>query len=60
MRLNQDKTKAILFNNAVKYDFFPNISLENDSGLEMVEEMRLLGVQVRADLSWRSNTTTMC
>ena len=60
MRLNQDKTKAILFNNAVKYDFLPNLRLENDSGVEVVEEMRLLGVQVRADLSWRSNTTTMC
>jgi hypothetical protein len=60
MRLNQDKTKAILFNNAVKYDSLPNLRLENDSGVEVVEEMRLLGVQVRADLSWRSNTTTMC
>ena len=49
-----------MFNNALKYDFPPNLQLENGCPLEVVEEIRLLGVQVRADLSWRSNTTVMC
>ena len=59
MKINDSKTKAILFNNAVKSDFFPNLTL-NDTPLEVVEEIRLLGVMVSSDLPWRSNTTTMC
>ena len=31
MKLNQKKTNAIVFHNAIKYDFLPNLSLENDS-----------------------------
>ena len=54
------KTKAIVFHNAVKYDFLPNLSIENDSQIEVVDEIWLLRVQVRADLSWRSNTLAMC
>ena len=60
MKINEGKTKVIMFNNAKKYDFPPNLQLENGCPLEVVEEIRLLGVQVRADLSWRSNTTVMC
>ena len=59
MKINKEKTKAILFNNAVKYDFHPKLTLE-DTQLEVVEEIRLLGVTLRSDLSWKSNTTTMC
>ena len=50
MRLHQDKTKVILFNNAVKYDFQPTLTMDDGNQLEVVEEMRLLGVQVRSDL----------
>ena len=60
MRLNNDKTKAILFNNAIKYDFQPNLTIQNGDQLQVVDEIRLLGVQVRSDLSWSSNTTGMC
>lgn len=60
MKINQDKTKVILFNTAIKYEFTPELSLVNDLPLEVVEEVRLLGVQVTSDLSWRSNTSTMC
>ena len=54
------KNKVILFNNAVKYDFQPNLTLQNGSQLEVTDEIRLLGVQVRSDLSWSSNTTKIC
>ena len=60
MKLNQDKSKVILFNNAIKYDFHPKLTIEDDVQLQLVEEIRLLGVQVRSDLSCRSNTTAMC
>ena len=60
MKLNQNKSKVILFNNAVKYDFQPHLTLKNGSPLEVTEEIRLLGVQVRSDLSWSSNTAKIC
>ena len=60
MKINERKTKVILFNKAIKYDFMPHLTIDNGSPLEVVEEVRLLGVQVRSDLSWRSNTAVMC
>ena len=60
MKINHGKTKVILFNNAQKYDGTPNLSLQNDTPLEVVEQVRLLGVEIRSDLSWRSNTSAIC
>ena len=60
MKMNQNKTKVIIFNNAVKYDFQPNLTIQNGGQLQVVEEIRLLGVQIRSDLSWSSNTSAMC
>jgi hypothetical protein len=48
MVINKKKTKAILFNQARNYDFLPNISIENEQ-LEVVEEIRVLGVNLRSD-----------
>ena len=47
MRLNNDKTRAILFNNAIKYDVQPNLTIQNGDQLQVVDEIRLFGVQVR-------------
>ena len=60
MQLNHEKTKVILFNNARTYDFTPNLSIQNGGPLEVVEQVRLLGVELRSDLSWRSNTSAIC
>ena len=61
MELNEAKTKVILFNRATKYDFHPKITLQGDqTQLEVVEQIRLLGVHIRSDLSWKSNTASMC
>jgi hypothetical protein len=59
MKLNHEKTKVILFNNARTYDFTPNLSIQNGGPLEVVEQVRL-SVQLRSDLSWRSNTSAIC
>ena len=53
------KTKAILFNRARNFDFMPKLTIEDSEPLELVDEMRLLGVMVSYDLKWRSNTTVM-
>jgi hypothetical protein len=59
MVINKKKTKAILFNQARNYDFLPNISIENEQ-LEVVEEIRVLGVNLRSDLSRSPNSDNMC
>ena len=60
MVINGDKTKAMLFNSARKWDFMPQI--ENGSGeyLEVIEELKILGVIVSTDMTWHSNTKYIC
>ena len=55
MKINQGKTKVMLFNNARKYDFHPNLKV-SQTELEVVEEMKLLGVVITSNLSWNANT----
>ena len=60
MIVNEDKTKVILFNNRRSYDFQPHMMLNTKEPLEVVEEIKLLGIVIRSDLSWSSNTNNMC
>ena len=60
MVINEDKTKVMLFNQGRKYDFLPHIETESGEMLEVVDEVKLLGLVVRSDLSWRSNTENLC
>ena len=58
MQINKKKTKVMVFNPCKAWDFMPDLTLDNQE-LEMVEEMRLLGVVVRSDMTWSSNTKQM-
>ena len=60
MIINQDKTKVMLFNPGKKHDFLPQIQTQDGSTLEVVEEAKLLGILVRSDMSWKSNTKLLC
>ena len=55
MRINHSKTKVMLFNAAKKFDFQPNLVID-DVKLEVVEQMKLLGVVITSDLKWDQNT----
>ena len=55
MKINQGKTKVMIFNNARKYDFHPKLKVSQIE-LEVVEEMKLLGVVITSNLSWNANT----
>ena len=55
MKINIDKTKAMLFNQCRTVDFMPNLSLDNQD-IEVVEQMKLLGVIITSDLKWSANT----
>ena len=56
MSINKQKTKCMLFNRGKKNDFIPELTLSNEAQLEVVEEMKLVGYQMRSDLSTKSNT----
>ena len=58
MKINYEKTKVIVFNPCTKTDFLPEITVDNHE-LEAVDEIRLLGMIIRADLKWTSNTSNM-
>jgi hypothetical protein len=55
MKVNYKKTKVMLFNNCKKWDFMPNMEMEGHQ-LELAEEMKVLGVVLRSDMKWSSNT----
>ena len=59
MKINQQKTKAILFNQARNYDFQPKIMVDGVE-LEVVQQIRVLGVTLTNELSWTANTNNMC
>ena len=56
MEINTKKSKIMIFNpRRRKTDFLPEIKL-GDHKLEVVDEFKLLGVILRSDFSWKSNT----
>ena len=58
MKINYKKTKLMIFNPSRTKDFCPKFSF-NDNELEIVEQTKLLGLIVRSDLSWTTNTEYM-
>ena len=56
MKINSKKTKIMPFNFTRKYDFIPSYQI-NGQQLEVVYETKLLGVMIRSDCKWSSNTT---
>ena len=55
MKINKKKTKVRLFDQA-KYDFMPEIKLDDGELAEVVEEFKLLYVFITSDLKWHKNT----
>ena len=58
MKINYNKTKVMVFNPCWKVDFMPELKFGTDQ-LELVEEMRLLGVVIQSDMKWTSNTESI-
>ena len=56
MVINESKTKVMIFNPARKIDILPQIEISEGNYIEVVEETKLLGLIVRSDLKWQSNT----
>ena len=55
MKLNLKKTKFMLFNKCKNIDFMPSLTLEGME-IELVEEMKILGVVLSSDLKFSKNS----
>jgi hypothetical protein len=60
MKINQEKSKVMLFNTSRTYNFQPKISIDGLNVLEVVEEMKLLGIIFQSNMNWYTNTTNLC
>ena len=59
MKINENKSKVMIFNKSRKFDFPPELSFSNGDLLECLEETKLLGIQLQSSLKWNSNTSAM-
>ena len=57
MCINTLKTKAMFCSSWRKYDILPELQLQPDVNLEVVDEMKLVGYMLRSDLKTCSNTS---
>ena len=55
MKLNSQKTKCMPYNNSKTKDFMPQLKLEEDSFLEVIYEIKLVGLVLTSDLRWNSH-----
>lgn len=53
MKLNRIKTKCISFNNSRTKDFMPQLSLEEGTYLEVINQLKLVGLVVNSSLTWQ-------
>ena len=60
MRINSKKTKIMKFNKSRKHDFPPKLHFSDKMELEVVQDMKLVGVIVSQDLKWQKNTDFIC
>ena len=60
MKINPKKTKIIKFNKSRRHDFPPELSLSGNQMLEVVPEVKLVGIMVSHDLKWQKNTDFIC
>jgi hypothetical protein len=55
MAISKNKTKTMLCNTRIKWDFIPELKLGNDD-IEVVQEMKIVGFVMRSDMRTCSNT----
>ena len=58
MKINQTKTKTMIFNHTNNYQFSTRLKLNNEI-LETVDNTKLLGTIITNDLIWDLNTNNI-
>ena len=56
MSINRNKTKALVCNTRIKWDFMSELSLGTQQNLEIVKELKVVGFIFRSDMKTCSNT----
>ena len=59
MKINVSKSKVLLFNKSKSYDFSPEFAFNSGPNLEVIEQTRLLGIELTTDLRWSENTKSI-
>ena len=52
MKLNNQKTKCMPFINSLTTDYMPQISIGNEETLEVIFQLKLVGLVVNSSLDW--------
>ena len=60
MKINPNKTKIVSFNKSRKYDFPPEWKLSDGQILEVVSDVKVVGVIIDRNLSWQKNSDFIC
>ena len=55
MKLNKKKTNYMIINFSAKYQFNTRLNI-GGSTVEQISEAKLLGLKIKDDLTWKSNT----
>ena len=55
MKLNSRKTKCMPFINSLTKDFEPQLAIDNENYLEVIYELKLVGLVISSDLSWNAH-----
>ena len=53
MIINIDKTKVMIFNRIKSVDIIPQVKISDEQFIEIVEVMKLLGIIIVSDLTWK-------
>ena len=56
MKINKKKSNVMIFNKSWKYDFPPELKFEDGQNLEVISEVKLVGIILSNDLKWQKNT----
>ena len=60
MRINENKSKVMLFSRSKNLHDIPDIGLGKNKKLEVINRIKLLGVMVSENLKWDLNTEYIC
>ena len=55
MILNSKKTRCIPFNNSLTKDFIPKYSVDGQTNLEVIYSLKLVGLVITSELTWKSH-----
>jgi hypothetical protein len=56
MAINHKKSRAMICNKRRKWDVMPELNVQADQNIEVVEELKIVGFMLRSDLKTSSNT----